>query len=46
MAILINKVSEEKKAEIIQAYKNNISMRQIEKDFDVTRTSIAKYLEK
>lgn len=46
MAISINKVSEEKKAEIIQAYKNNVSMRQIEKDFNVTRTSVAKYLEK
>lgn len=45
MAISINKVSEEKQQQIIEAYKNNMSMRQIEKEFGVTRTTVSKFLE-
>lgn len=46
MAISINKVSEEIKQKIIEDYLNNISMRELEKRYDVSRSTIAKYLEK
>ena len=45
MAISIYKCTEELQNQIIAAYKNNISLRQIEKDFDVSRKTISKFLE-
>ena len=41
MAININKVSEEIQQQIIQQYQKGVSMRQLERDFDVTRQSIS-----
>lgn len=46
MAISINKVSEETQQQVIEAYKNNMSLRKIEEVFGVTRTTVAKFLEK
>lgn len=46
MAINIKKVPQEILLNIIKDYKNGKSMRQIEKDYGVTRQSVAKYLEK
>ena len=40
----INNVSEELKNKIIEAYKNNKSLRAIEKEFNITRQSVSKYL--
>lgn len=45
MAINIKKVSKEVLLNIIEDYKNGKSMRQIEKDYGVTRQSVANYLE-
>lgn len=45
MAISIYKCTEELQNQIIAAYKNNISLRQIEKDFNVSRKTISKFLE-
>lgn len=45
MAISINKVSKEMQQQIIQAYKNNMSLREIEKQFNVTRATVSKFLE-
>lgn len=45
MAISINKVSEEIKQQIVKDYINNISMRELERKYDVSRSTIAKYLE-
>lgn len=44
MAISIYKQPLEIQEKIIQAYQNNVSMRQLEKDFDTTRQSISKFL--
>ena len=46
MAISINKVSEEIQNQVIEAYKNNISLREIEQKFQVTRATVSKFLEK
>lgn len=46
MAISINKVSEEIQQQIIEDYLNNKSLRQIQKDYEVTRQTVAKFLEK
>lgn len=46
MAISINKVSDEIKQKIIVDYKNNISLRELEKKYNVTRNTISVYLEK
>lgn len=46
MAISINKVSEEIKQKIIEDYKNNVSLRSLEKKYDVSRRTISIYLEK
>ena len=46
MAISINKVSEEIKQKIIEDYKNNISLRNLEKKYNVSRSTISSYLEK
>lgn len=46
MAININKVSEEIQQQIIQQYQKGVSMRQLERDFDVTRQSISVFLTK
>ena len=45
MAITINKKSKEIQDKIIEDYKNGKSLRQIEKDYDVTRHTTAKFLE-
>lgn len=45
MAISINKVSQEIQQQIIQAYKNNMSLREIEKQFNVTRPTVSKFLQ-
>lgn len=45
MAISINKVDAETKNKIIEAYKNNMSLREIEKEFKVLRTTVSKFLE-
>ena len=45
MAISINKVSEEIQNQIIEAYINNMSLREIEKKFQVTRATVSKFLE-
>lgn len=45
MAISINKVSKEIQEQVIQAYLNNISLREIEKQFNVTRPTVSKFLE-
>lgn len=45
MAISIYKVSKEIQEQVIQAYKNNMSLREIEKQFDVTRSTVSKFLE-
>lgn len=45
MAISINKVSEETQNQIIEAYINNMSLREIEKKFHVTRATVSKFLE-
>ena len=45
MAISINKVSLEKQEQIIEDYKKGKSLRQIEKDYEVTRQTVAKFLE-
>ena len=44
MAININKCDEKIKKDIIADYKNNISMRALEEKYNVTRTSISKFL--
>ena len=46
MAISINKVSEEIKQKIIEDYKDNVSLRSLEKKYDVSRRTISIYLEK
>ena len=46
MAITINKLPENIQEQIINDYKNGKSMRQIEKDYDVSRATVAKFLEK
>ena len=46
MAISINKVSEEIKQKIIEDYKNNVSLRNLEKKYNVSRSTISSYLEK
>ena len=45
MAISINKVSLEKQEQIIEDYKKGKSIRQIEKDYGVTRQTVSKFLE-
>lgn len=45
MAISINKVDAETKNKIIEAYKNNMSLREIEKEFKVLRATVSKFLE-
>ena len=45
MAISINKVDAETKDKIIEAYKNNMSLREIEKEFKVLRATVSKFLE-
>ena len=45
MAISINKVSQEIQEQVIQAYLNNMSLREIEKQFNVTRPTVSKFLE-
>ena len=45
MAISIYKCSEELQNKIIIAYQNNISLRQIEKNFNVNRRTVSKFLE-
>ena len=44
MALSINKLSKETQEKIIEAYKNGMSMREIEHVFGATRTTVAKYL--
>jgi hypothetical protein len=44
MGINIKQLPEEKLQDVIDDYKNGKSMRQIEKDYGVTRQSVAKYL--
>ena len=46
MAISINKVNEAIRQKIIEDYKNGKSMRQIEIDYGVTRTTVSRYLTK
>lgn len=46
MAISINKQPVEIQKQIIQDYKNGKSMRQIEKDYNTTRITISRFLEK
>ena len=46
MAISINKIDEETRQKIIQDYINGKSLRQIEKDYNVTRNTVSKYLTK
>ena len=46
MGINIKQLNDEQIQQIIQDYQNNKSMRQIEKDYGVTRQSVATYLEK
>ena len=46
MAISINKVALEIQQQIIQDYQNGKSMRQIEKDYGVSRQTTSKFLEK
>ena len=46
MAISINKVSKEIQQKIIADYLSGKSMRQIEKDYNVSRQTTAKFLEK
>ena len=45
MAISINKADAETKNKIIEAYKNNMSLREIEKEFKVLRATVSKFLE-
>lgn len=45
MAISINKMTEEQQLAIIEAYKNNMSLREIEKHFGATRVTVSKFLE-
>lgn len=45
MTVSINKLEENIQNEIIEAYKNNMSLREIEKQFGATRTSVSKFLE-
>ena len=45
MAISINKLDENIQNQIIEAYKNNMSLREIEKQFGVTRATVSKFLE-
>ena len=45
MAINIKKLTENQIEQIVTDYKNGKSMRQIERDYNVTRQSVAKYLE-
>lgn len=45
MAISINKVSEEVRQDIIKDYLSNLSLRQLELKYNVTRATISKYLE-
>ena len=44
MAINIKKLSKEIQEEIIDAYKNNMSMREIERVYGATRKSVSSYL--
>lgn len=46
MGINIKQLNDEQIQSIVQDYQNNKSMRQIEKDYGVTRQSVATYLEK
>ena len=46
MAISINKVDEPLRQQIIQEYNNGKSLRQIEIDYGVTRSTVSKYLTK
>lgn len=46
MAISINKVASEIQNQIIQDYQSGKSMRQIEKDYNITRATTSKFLEK
>lgn len=46
MATSINNLSEEIQNQIIKAYKNNMSLRQIEQKFNATRSTVGKFLEK
>lgn len=46
MAVSINKVAPEIQQQIIQDYQNGKSMRQIEKDYGVSRQTTSKFLEK
>ena len=45
MAISINKLDENIQNQIIEAYKNNMSLREIEKQFGATRATVSKFLE-
>lgn len=45
MAISINKLSLEIQQQIIKAYQNNMSLREIERTFGATRPSVSKFLE-
>ena len=44
MATSIYKVNQQIQKQIIDAYKNNISLREIEKQFNVTRSTVSKFL--
>lgn len=44
MAISINKMNEEIQEQIIEAYKNNMSLREIERQFGATRVTVSKFL--
>lgn len=46
MGINIKQLNDGQIQSIVQDYQNNKSMRQIEKDYGVTRQSVATYLEK
>lgn len=46
MGVSINKVSIETQEKIVNDYKNGKSIRQIEKDYGVTRPTVSKFLEK
>ena len=46
MLTSINKLSEDIQNQIIEAYRNNMSLREIEKQFGATRATVSKFLEK
>lgn len=44
MSTSINKLDKETQEKIIEAYKNNMSLREIENQFDATRATVSKFL--